>query len=59
MFMKNFPAVIKELEAGLTGGNAHVSFEDAVKNIPHAHLGMVPEGLPAIIRARSSFSAGC
>lgn len=39
-------AVLKELEAGLTGGNAHASFEDAVKNIPHGHLGMVPEGLP-------------
>src|ERR1700744_4484594 len=44
--MKNDNVVVKELEAGLTKGNAHASFEDAVKNIPHAHLGIVPEGLP-------------
>jgi uncharacterized damage-inducible protein DinB len=44
--MKNTDSLIKELVAGLTGGHAHASFEDAVKNIPHNHLGTVPQGLP-------------
>lgn len=39
------PAV-KELEAMLNGGNAHATFEEAVKNIPHDLLGKVPDGLP-------------
>lgn len=37
---------IRELEQTLKGGHAHVSFEKAVKNIPHTLLGLVPEGLP-------------
>ncbi|HXB95243.1 MAG TPA: DinB family protein [Puia sp.] len=39
-------SVIKDLEDALQKGNAHVSFEDAVKNIPHGLLGSVPDGLP-------------
>ena len=38
--------VIKELEAGLNGGNAHASFDDAVRDIPHDLLGSIPNGLP-------------
>jgi hypothetical protein len=34
------------LEAGLSKGNAHVSFEDAVKGIAAEHLGETPHGLP-------------
>ena len=30
----------------MNGGNAHASFEDAVKNIPENQLGVIPEGLP-------------
>ena len=37
---------VKELEAGLNGGNAHATYEDAVKNIPHKLLGSVPDGVP-------------
>ena len=39
-------AVIRQLEETLLRGHAHVSFEDAVKKIPHAHLGETPDGLP-------------
>ncbi|GGA99118.1 DinB family protein [Puia dinghuensis] len=38
--------IIKELEAALEKGNAHVTFEAAVKNIPHELLGIIPDGLP-------------
>lgn len=38
--------VIKELEAALLKGNAHASFEDAVKDIPYKILGSVPDDLP-------------
>ncbi len=38
--------VIKELEEVLQKGNAHASFEDAVKNVPQNLLGVIPEGLP-------------
>jgi hypothetical protein len=38
--------LIKELEAALTGGNAHASFDDAVKDFPHDLLGSIPNGLP-------------
>ena len=37
---------IKDLEAALTGGNAHASFDDAVRDLPHDLLGAVPAGLP-------------
>jgi DinB superfamily len=46
LHMKNSSPLVKELEAGLNGGNAHASFEDAVKNIPFKHLGEIPDGLP-------------
>ncbi len=39
-------ATIKQLEALRNGGNAHASFEDAVKNISHELAGTVPDGLP-------------
>jgi uncharacterized damage-inducible protein DinB len=42
----NTAYVVKELEEALKRGNAHASFDDAVKNIPHKILGVVPEGLP-------------
>lgn len=38
--------LIKELISFLTKGNAHVTFHDAVKNIPVDDLGKVPEYLP-------------
>ena len=38
--------IIKELEAVLTKGNAHVTFEEAVKGISPALLGSVPNELP-------------
>jgi hypothetical protein len=38
--------VIKELEEALKRGNAHASYEEAVKNIPHTLLGETPNGLP-------------
>ena len=38
--------VIKELEATLEKGNAHATFEEAVKDIPHKLLGEIPDGLP-------------
>jgi hypothetical protein len=38
--------VVGELEGALRKGNAHASFEEAVKGIPHRHLGTVPPGLP-------------
>jgi hypothetical protein len=38
--------VIKELEEAITKGNAHATFEEAVKNIPHEALDKVPAGLP-------------
>jgi len=38
--------IIKELEAALRKGNAHASFEEAVKDIPNKLLGEIPDGLP-------------
>ncbi|HET6252641.1 MAG TPA: DinB family protein [Puia sp.] len=38
--------VIRQLEEALNGGNAHVSFDDAVKDVPFELLGVAPEGLP-------------
>ncbi len=38
--------VIRQLEEALNGGNAHVSFDDAVRNLPHDLLGITPEWLP-------------
>lgn len=38
--------LIKELESLLTKGNAHVTFNDAVKNIPFEDLGKKPGNLP-------------
>jgi hypothetical protein len=38
--------IITELEAALQKGNAHASFEEAVKDIPQKHLGAIPDGLP-------------
>lgn len=37
---------IRQLEEALTGGNAHASFDDAVKDLPYDLLGVVPNGLP-------------
>lgn len=39
-------AVIHELEAALNGGNAHASFDDAVKGVNQKLLAEVPDGLP-------------
>ena len=38
--------VIKHLEESLNGSNAHASFDDAIANVRHDLLGVVPEGLP-------------
>jgi hypothetical protein len=38
--------IIKELEALINKGNAHVSFEEAVKGISQSLLGSVPKDLP-------------
>jgi len=38
--------LIKQLKALLDGGQAHASFDDAVKDFPAEHRGTVPEGLP-------------
>jgi hypothetical protein len=38
--------LLKELDAALQKGNAHATFEEAVKDIPHQLLGITPEGLP-------------
>jgi hypothetical protein len=38
--------LIKQLEALLDGGQAHATFEDAVKDFPAKLRGVVPEGLP-------------
>jgi hypothetical protein len=37
---------IQDLEKALTGGNAHASFDDAVRDLPHDLLGNIPNGLP-------------
>jgi hypothetical protein len=39
-------AVIDELEVALNGGNAHASFADAIKDVRHDLLGVIPDGLP-------------
>jgi hypothetical protein len=36
----------KQLTALLNGGQAHATFDDAVKDFPEEHRGTVPEGLP-------------
>ena len=36
----------KQLVALLRGGQAHVSFEEAIKDFPSGKRGLVPEGLP-------------
>lgn len=38
--------LIKSLKELLTGGNAHATFEDAVKGLPVKLRGVVPEGMP-------------
>jgi hypothetical protein len=38
--------LIKQLKDLLSGGQAHATFEDAVKDFPVEHRGTVPEGLP-------------
>jgi len=38
--------LIDQLEAALEKGNAHATFEEAVKDIPHKLLGDIPDGLP-------------
>jgi hypothetical protein len=38
--------LIKQLKALLNEGQAHATFEDAVKDFPEGHRGTVPEGLP-------------
>jgi hypothetical protein len=38
--------LVKTLEQFLTGGHAHVTFADAVKELPAALRGKVPEGVP-------------
>jgi hypothetical protein len=38
--------VIRNLEEALNGGHAHVSFDDAVRNVPRDLLGVTPERLP-------------
>lgn len=38
--------IIKELEALIKRGNAHASFDEAVKDIGQDLYGVVPEGLP-------------
>ena len=38
--------IVKELEEAIVKGNAHATFEEAVKNIPHELLGQTPDGLP-------------
>jgi hypothetical protein len=38
--------VIRQLEESLNGGNAHVSLDDAIRNVPHDLLGITPERLP-------------
>jgi hypothetical protein len=38
--------IIKELEAALNGGNAHASFDDAVKDVHHDLLGNSPPVYP-------------
>src|SRR6185437_3606348 len=43
---KHTKTIVKELEEAMTRGNAHSSFEYAVKDIPHELLDKVPDGLP-------------
>jgi hypothetical protein len=38
--------VIKHLEEAMVGSNAHASFDDAVRDIPHDLLGSIPTHLP-------------
>ena len=43
---KHTRIIVKELEDAIAGGNAHATFEDAVKDIPDELLDKVPSGLP-------------
>ena len=43
---KHTKVIVKELEEAITRGNAHSSFEYAMKDIPHELLDKVPAGLP-------------
>jgi uncharacterized damage-inducible protein DinB len=38
--------LVKTLEQFLTGGHAHATFDDAVKQLPAELRGVVPEGMP-------------
>ncbi|PPJ40509.1 ABC transporter, partial [Pseudoxanthomonas sp. KAs_5_3] len=38
--------LVKSLKELLTGGNAHATFEDAVKQLPAKLRGVVPDGMP-------------
>lgn len=42
----NQQEILKTLRELLSGGQAHASFEDAVKNLPAKLRGVVPENLP-------------
>lgn len=44
--MANNKELIKTLEALLTGGHAHATFEEAVEGLPADLRGVVPEGMP-------------
>ena len=44
--MVDTKTIVKELEDALKKGNAHATFDEAVKNIPAEHLGKIPHGLP-------------
>lgn len=39
-------AIISQLKKFITGGHAHATFEQAVKNVKFEHLGKTPDGLP-------------
>jgi hypothetical protein len=43
---QKFSDMIRWIEEALDGKGAHVSFEEAVEDVPEKLLGMVPEGLP-------------
>lgn len=38
--------LLKQLKGLLNGGQAHATFEDAVRDFPEEHRGTVPQGLP-------------
>ena len=43
---KSTSVLIKELSALITTGNAHINFDDAVKDLPLDLLTIIPENLP-------------